>query len=105
MRALLVALLVLTTSAATAAVKMECGGKITTVMAGHFSCEGYVAFKTEKSPSRWMCSKSKDADSAILAGFMADKKTTVQIDGTDLTTQTCEGLNTYRKIDYIMLIK
>jgi len=104
MRLIIVALLMFTSSAALAA-KVSCGGKMTKVMAGHYACEGYIAFKTVQSPSKWMCSKSKDADSAILAGFMADRTTTVLVESGNDTISTCADLTSYSKIDYIMLDK
>ena len=83
---------------------MNCGGKILHVMGGHYSCGGFVAFKTESS-NMWMCSQSKDADSVILAGFMADKSTYTAIIGTDTANSECSELPHYRKISYVILNK
>lgn len=81
---------------------INCGGKITMVMGGHSSCGGFVAFKTEKSLSKWICSKSKDNDAVILAGFMADKTTYSTV---FVVSNSCVDLAHYQSAEYVILYK
>ena len=81
---------------------INCGGKITIVMGGHSSCDGYVAFRTDDSSGKWICSKSKDNDAVILAGFMADKTTYT---AASVASNSCADLSDYHAAEYVILYK
>ncbi|WP_104403461.1 hypothetical protein [Vibrio penaeicida] len=79
----------------------NCGGKITLVMGDHSACGGHMAFKTEASNTKWMCTKSNEAGSIVLTALTAGKETAVYID--DSRISTCPDLPHYRKISYVII--
>jgi len=90
--------------AASASTDINCGGKVSWVMADNASCGGFVALKTEATggkQGKWMCTKSKSADDLALAALLNNKTVEVYIDGSDVGS--CQALPHYRKINYIII--
>ncbi|MGH1469979.1 MAG: hypothetical protein ACRBCS_02215 [Cellvibrionaceae bacterium] len=82
------------------AAETNCGGTVTLVMAD-YGCQGNMAFKTTQSGSKWMCTKSKEAGSVLLAAFMAGKTVSAYIEISDVGQ--CANLPNYRNINYLII--
>ena len=74
-------------------------------MADYPRCSGNLAFKTSGSggkSGRWMCTKSKEAGSVVLAALAAGKTVEVYIEASDVAG-SCTALPDYRDISYLIL--
>lgn len=71
------------------------------VMGDHPSCQGNIAFKTTASAAKWMCTKSQEASSVVLAAMTTGKGTHVSIDNANAAT--CPDLPHYREISYVIV--
>lgn len=82
-----------------------CGGRIALVMADHPSCGGNMAFKTDATGGQggvWMCTKSKEGSSLVLAAFLSEKTVGAFIEGSDVGG-VCTSLPSYRNISYVII--
>lgn len=87
------------------AADFNCGGRIARVMADHPSCGGNMAFKTDATGGQggaWMCTKSKEGSSLVLAAALSDKSVLVYIEGSDVGG-VCPNLPHYRNISYVII--
>ena len=87
------------------AADINCGGRVSLIMADHPSCNGNLAFKTEGSGGGtgiWMCTKSKEATSVVMAAMLADKVVSAYIEAGDVG-HVCTQLTHYRQISYVVL--
>ena len=99
-----IASVLLAASAANAA-DINCGGRVSLVMADHPSCNGHVAFKTEGTGGNvgiWMCTKSKEASAMVMAALLADKALSAYIEAAD-AGNVCTQLTHYRQVSYVIL--
>ncbi|MEX0335628.1 hypothetical protein [Vibrio tubiashii] len=100
----LVAFVAIFTTHLSFAADINCGGKVSWLMADHPACQGNVAFKTEATGGKngkWMCTKSKEGSSVALAALTANKNGEVYIEGGKAAS--CSGLPHYREISYIII--
>lgn len=84
------------------AADFNCGGRITRVMADHPGCGGNIAFKTDGSGGVWMCTKSKEGSSLVLAVALFEKPVLVYIEATDVGG-ACASLPQYRDVSYVIV--
>lgn len=62
-----------------AAVELECGGNVESMIEHSRQCGGYMAFKTTKSESTWICSQSEEIDGKLLFAYRKSKKLEVYL--------------------------
>jgi len=87
------------------AADINCGGRISYVMADHPGCNGNMAFKTEATGGIggiWMCTRSKEGNSVVVASMLDDRTVLVYIEGSD-AGGICTQLPHYRAISYVII--
>jgi|SRR5258706_446332 len=87
------------------AADINCGGHISFVMADHPGCSGNLAFKTEATGGAggiWMCTRSKEGNSVVIASMLDDRTVLVYIEGSDVGG-VCTQLPNYRAISYVII--
>jgi len=78
-----------------------CGGQITMTMADHPACSGNLAFKTEASGDKWMCTKTSAAGALLITAMSTGRFVGVWIEGSDVAS--CTALPHYRQISYVIM--
>lgn len=81
---------------------ISCNGGVTMVMDYPEHCGGHVAFRTETSNHKWICSTSKNGDAIALAALAADKDLQVYIDSQN-NSFDCSNLPNYVAARYIIV--
>lgn len=83
----------------------NCGGTVSWAMADYPQCNGNLAFKTSGSGGsggRWMCVRSKEGSSMVLAALVAGKLLEVYIEASDVGGN-CLALPNYRNVSYVII--
>jgi uncharacterized protein (AIM24 family) len=80
--------------------EVDCYGKVTLVMGGHVNCGDHLAFMTDTSAGKWMCSNSKTADAVLLSAQARGKIVHPEMKDEYMVNKDCSTLAHYKKIHY-----
>jgi hypothetical protein len=79
----------------------SCAGKVTDILDWPEKCNGNIAFKTDTTGAKWICTLSDKSASMILAAAMGEKMVSSRV---GLQTEgDCTSINQYTTPEYIGL--